>query len=302
MVVRRVVGTFVPWLGVSLVVYSCAEQSDAPPAAIAGKGGASAGGGAGRAQSGNGGEAHGGSDAAGAGAPAGSGGSGSAGSAGRAGRGGSAGSSGSSPGGGGQTTGNGTVGRCDSPEPWSANLVGCEGDYVHRPAAGVCELPPRNAEGGAAGASPGNASVSCQADADCNQYADGYCIENLADAPQCAYGCRQDADCRSEELCACVEGKRAGTNERIALGVCVAADCRVDADCGTKSLCVSGLALICVQGTEWWPDHFHCQSAADECNGTFDCGEGGQSDFPPTPHCNYGYNEQHFVCRRTPDC
>jgi hypothetical protein len=295
--VWRAAGRFLPWLGFCLVAYSCVEQSDAPPLGTAGKGGSGSGGTSGRAQSGSGGPAQSGSgatDAAGAGATGapggGTGASGRAGNAGRGGSAGSTGSSGSSPGGGGQTSGHVEVGRCDSPERWSANLEGCGGDFVHRPTAGACEHPPRNGEAGGAGMGPVNPSGSCDTDADCGP--NSYCIAGRADNSHCVYGCREDADCGSGELCACVPARDDNTE----IGTCVPADCSVDADCGPNSLCVSGLGLICRQGNRWWPSHFHCQSREDSCAGTADCGEGGRGEYPEQMSCEYSIRAKHFVC------
>jgi hypothetical protein len=169
---------------------------------------------------------------------------------------------------------------------YGSTAVLCEGDFVHRPTPGRCELPPREtAEGGAGGetsagghggASGGAGGSDCQDGLDCSDYdcrhdyecterPHGYCRDDIpSGGTHCEYGCETDADCESSELCSCAPGLG---------GRCVSAGCKSDEECGEGFLCISPTN---VTGCEDPPNDFHCQSAEDECSGHAECAEGDE--------------------------
>jgi hypothetical protein len=168
---------------------------------------------------------------------------------------------------------------------YGTTAVLCEGEFVHRPSPGRCELPPREtAEGGAGGdtgagghggASGGAGGSECQDEFDCSEYEcgydyecterpHGYCMHYIppGGGTRCEYGCETDADCESDELCSCSPGLG---------GRCVVAGCKADADCGEGFLCVSPTNVSdCGEP----PNDFHCQAPEDECSGHAECEQG----------------------------
>ena len=203
----------------------------------------------------------------------------------------------------------GTPRGCDSPTTWSSNLVGCDGEYVHRPSADACTPSPREPDGagGQAGAG-GITSVpyGCATDADCTDAPDGYCITVFQSSPECVYSCRTDADCGENELCACDDSHhRPSSSTPIAIGLCTPAYCRTDADCGAGSLCISALAGACAQDRVGRPDEFHCQSSKDECSGRGDCASQAGAPNEPASYfysCHYDVNVSYYRCGSPSGC
>jgi Cys-rich repeat protein len=148
----------------------------------------------------------------------------------------------------------------------------CESGLLHRPEAVACRsglprpLPPESTSVSQVEYlySQAGRSSACSADADCTARANGYC----APAYQgdmggyhvvCKYGCLADADCGEGFLCECGDP----------VGRCVPAQCRSDQDCGGDLKC--GLwqtQFICSV-----EQSYTCQTPADTCNTTADCGE-----------------------------
>lgn len=144
----------------------------------------------------------------------------------------------------------------------------CNQLFLHR--ARALECHPELLRPGAAGypESRSNAAPNsdCYTDDDCRSLPGGYCV--LQDTRLlCVYGCRDDGDCNSDQLCLC--------GSELA-GKCVAAECRTDADCADGSLCTGPADL-----GEEIPVHFSCQQARDECAGDLQCGNGLYCHFDP---------------------
>jgi hypothetical protein len=168
---------------------------------------------------------------------------------------------------------------CTPDGTYPGGLLVCAGDFVHRPEARECERPtPDTVETVIAPRvnddDYGAVITDCQRDVDCG--AGAYCIRR-ADVVEdrvtyrCYASCATDSDCDSDQICVCDAFERKGsTLETIALGRCASASCVTDADCGAGSLCISSLTDDCGYSDMGAAD-FHCQSAADECNGESDC-------------------------------
>jgi len=112
---------------------------------------------------------------------------------------------------------------------------------------------------------------ACEADADCSQNPHGYCgLVDVGIGPgpglllQCLYGCVQDADCGPGAFCECGDP----------VGHCVAAGCRSDADCEGELLCA---ALVDVDACSREHVSYACQAAADECDSDADCPESSRA-------------------------
>jgi hypothetical protein len=137
----------------------------------------------------------------------------------------------------------------------------CEGGWRHRRVASACpsSLPrPEPVEP--------TEDDTCTEDADCTDAANGYCAPYGANfaanagmaAPgnHCQYGCVEDSDCGSGQLCEC----------GLLSGQCISASCKQDSDCGGELLCASydstpGCGIIA----------YACQSPDDECTADADC-------------------------------
>jgi hypothetical protein len=115
-----------------------------------------------------------------------------------------------------------------------------------------------------------NSGDQCATDADCTAKPHGYCSAPafLGQIPGylCAYGCRVDSDCDTQQICLC------GTE----IGTCVHAECTSDADCDTGAdsdafECASyeklTAAILCTPQTP----SFACQTRNDACGGSLDC-------------------------------
>jgi hypothetical protein len=119
-------------------------------------------------------------------------------------------------------------------------LITCSNGLVHRAQALTCTFDEQPAgEGGAPGAG-GEAGAAaelgpCQSNADCTGLRYGYCDNGGSgfEAPVCRSGCTTDSDCENG-ICAC-DGETPGR--------CVAAGCRVDADCPPDSLCAYAVGV-----------------------------------------------------------
>lgn len=312
--VRRAHRTLGPVLGICWAVYSCAGHSDTT--ANGGNTGASGGAGG---KTGKGGS----SGASGLGAHAGSTQGGSSGAndgaaAGDAGAPGSGAGAGGNPTGGiggspggtsdDSVSGAGTGPRgCDSPSAWSSNLVGCAGDYVHRPNDDACVLSPRELDAQAGAGGQAGSGPYCATDADCAARPDGYCLEAFQSHPACVYSCRTDADCANDELCACDSSRnRPSSSASITVGVCVPAACRTDADCAESQLCIAPLEGDCAQDSVGKPKAFHCQSPDDECSGRGDCAAAAGEDDPRFISyefsCRYAVSSERYVCGSPDGC
>lgn len=139
-------------------------------------------------------------------------------------------------------------------DPQRANddgFVQCTG-FRHRESQRACvSKVPR------AAAVPHQTAGACDFDADCTEKPYGWC-SNVSQVGNtyCEYGCVQDSDCASGELCDCGDP----------VGRCVPANCVVDADCQDGFLCRSydssgGCGMTVYQ----------CQSPADACGTDADC-------------------------------
>jgi hypothetical protein len=182
---------------------------------------------------------------------------------------------------------------CTDPRIWSSNAIECAGgDFIHRPVAGTCSLPPRDggqlgaagADGSVGGAAGASAGV-CSSDADCGskQYCvnepDRTCshVENA-----CVQACESDADCGVSALCLCDTWVKAN-GAAVAMGTCVPSYCHTDADCFDYFLCIAEPRDSACQTR---PGVFACQSPQDECGGTRDC----------SPPYACAYQDAAFTC------
>jgi len=105
------------------------------------------------------------------------------------------------------------------------------------------------------------------------------------------YGCKDDSDCASGELCSCEDGYLSDVSRQpLAFGVCKPTSCRDDEACGPGLLCISPMQAAC--GTPR-PGAYQCQTADDECGGPADC--------PPAKSLCM-YRAEHFVCEAAPIC
>ncbi len=167
----------------------------------------------------------------------------------------------------GGTPGKRPPGECDKPTPVvvggsDTGLVGCDGKFLHRKAAGKC--PSRVPRPGVVA---GDKTTECETDLDCLAKPYGWCGRPVGDhfaVVACQYGCETDADCGADQLCACHESAPAG--------VCVPASCKIDDDCPGAALCTARLVSSC--GGD--PQNslamaFGCQSAEDECSASDEC-------------------------------
>jgi hypothetical protein len=122
--------------------------------------------------------------------------------------------------------------------------------------------------------------VFCSSDAECDAAPNGHCDYGPGNAPgpSCHYGCVNDSQCGSDQICLC------GTE----IGRCVPADCKSDSDCTGNALCIATVGEDCGQSSK-----FTCQSLQDECAGSAQC-EGYSSCEPGPagricePMCVYG--------------
>jgi hypothetical protein len=147
---------------------------------------------------------------------------------------------------------------------------------VTRPVARKCEshVPrPVGSEGGAGGNGGAGGSgglgiggyTDCETDLDCTAKSYGFCRTNrgeFATTRYCIYGCTEDAECASTQVCLCLPGDPVGT-------------CHYAADCKTDSDCTEGCAC---QGINH-PDEcdgsagyvFACQTPDDTCRNDSQC-------------------------------
>lgn len=115
--------------------------------------------------------------------------------------------------------------------------------------------------------------ADCTSDSQCTMGAGGYCAQahQLAHYCGCYYGCRQDSDCASGQLCEC----------GVVLGSCVPATCRTSADCPAGRACVatsnSSTGSACGATRS-----YACQTANDQCASDRDCANNGACLFDGT--------------------
>ena len=63
-------------------------------------------------------------------------------------------------------------------------------------------------------------------------------------------------------------------------------------------LCVASLDSVCLQVPKTTPQHFHCQSVEDECNGAGDCADPSADVWNLS--CDFGGDR--FVCGYASTC
>jgi hypothetical protein len=101
---------------------------------------------------------------------------------------------------------------------------------------------------------------SCTTDDECQAAAGGFCDRHVWTTRCVYFGCEEDADCATNQRCACHS--------------CVAAECEDDADCGAGEQCRQE------NWCGWGPNGaFHCTTPQDECRADNDCSEGAYCDF-----------------------
>ncbi|RYE86967.1 MAG: hypothetical protein EOO75_15080 [Myxococcales bacterium] len=104
---------------------------------------------------------------------------------------------------------------------------------------------------------PGGGAEGCSVNSDCTTKPNGFCGQEFnVNQCQCVYGCLQDSDCASDELCEC------GTP----VGRCLKASCKSGADC-TEGGCAQHEIGMPGCGTQ----AYACQTKADECVSNQDC-------------------------------
>jgi hypothetical protein len=136
----------------------------------------------------------------------------------------------------------------------ATGLASCEEAVVHRAEKMACDNPfPRNVP---ACVSTSPASDACHTDADCTEFAHGFCSPNGDNSfCSCDYGCLSDDDCfPAGQVCVCGDP----------VGSCSGATCTADADCKSK-LCTAPHYPSDVIGD------FACVSPEDECEVDTDC-------------------------------
>ncbi|WAS93365.1 ferritin-like domain-containing protein [Nannocystis punicea] len=165
----------------------------------------------------------------------------------------------------------------DPPTP--SGFVKCDDGVIHRPEPREC-LSPVTPTSCPADAAP---ESECLTDADCTEKPFGSCQLNMVfggilapgDTCGCVYGCQNDADCGSGEVCRCA-GDELGLYTE-----CVPATCITDADCAGE-LC--GFSPdICEPGVF----SSHCTTPNDLCEGNGDC---------PSPPCVFDEGTQAWAC------
>jgi hypothetical protein len=125
----------------------------------------------------------------------------------------------------------------------------------------------------------GGGPGSCTTSADCTAKPNGWCGSSFEAPCGCQYGCVQDSDCASDELCQCGDP----------VGRCVKASCKSSADCaGGCAQYETGLAGCGTQG-------FSCLTPDDACVSNDQCQTNGQGglchvDNPGDPRKCEPYN------------
>jgi hypothetical protein len=151
------------------------------------------------------------------------------------------------------TTSDNSSGAADIALPARPPIEHCEGGWKHRAVASACPLPRSEP------VEPTDEDT-CSEDADCADAAHGFCAPyaagNAAPGNHCQYGCVEDSDCASGQICEC--GSPSGR--------CVTSSCKDDFDCGGDLLCASYDPLPGCSATA-----YACQSPEDECTSDADC-------------------------------
>jgi hypothetical protein len=108
-------------------------------------------------------------------------------------------------------------------------------------------------------------SNGCTVDATCSDKPNGTCdvFQGEYSGCFCEYGCIQDSDCDTGQICVC--GERYGR--------CTQATCTIDSDCKDGALCLSHDPSPGCNGRA-----FACQSVNDQCASDQDC--------PTTTYCS----------------
>jgi len=160
---------------------------------------------------------------------------------------------------------------CQNPVDLGNGLIRCDG-FTHRHAALTCasRVPRPDPV-----ATPGSIA-QCKLDADCTDRPLGWCGNSDTmgiTVTHCNYGCVNDSDCATTQLCEC----------SAPVGRCVVAQCTTDEDCTAGFLCRShDLSGGCDNPT------YTCQSPADKCGGDRDCAQG--------EHCYLNSQTHSFQC------
>jgi hypothetical protein len=143
--------------------------------------------------------------------------------------------------------------------------------------------------------------AGCARDDDCGPGA--YCIREAWDDDVdviyyhfCVTPCQSDADCASDQLCACDYRLQNATRESAQFGTCVSADCRTDADCEGDALCVDVFKVR--RGWDRGSNFsgFHCQTPDDECYSSLLCPYPYYDDSYCDPVSACLYRDDGFVC------
>jgi hypothetical protein len=154
-----------------------------------------------------------------------------------------------------------SMGRpCNSPTAFSGGWVSCADGLLQRsdPAACTSRLP-RPAPNLTGVPQDLIASLECTSDTDCNAAPNGYCAFEVPvrDLPHCEYGCVNDSECPSGQICLC------GAD----IGRCAETDCVRGGDCPP--------AFACLQTEDVCGDPVvHCETPFDECRNDGDCSGG----------------------------
>ena len=139
-------------------------------------------------------------------------------------------------------------------------LVRCANGALLRMEATTCPNLIDPAQG-ACSFDPGSTPESCKINADCKTKPYGSCGQDFDSPCQCQYGCVQDSDCASDELCQCGPP----------VGRCVKANCKTGADC-PEGGCAQHEAGTPGCGTQ----AFACQQLSDQCASNQECQTNGE--------------------------
>jgi hypothetical protein len=175
---------------------------------------------------------------------------------------------------------------CKDPVPIGGGWELCSNDKLRRPTVGSCDYAPRARKLEATGGED-----ACLQDADCTAKPNGMCDLQLSpfgpSVNVCSYGCAQDSECGSSQVCVCASTSvfEFGHWTPKPAGACRATDgCKSDADC-------SGGSCSPYDGNPGcYSPIFGCETPEDECSTPEDC--------PDFPGDSCTFNGTHRACER----